>query len=84
MKRDEFYIPLLASNVPYGSLGLEILRCVDLCQEGSKRLVSPTDQESDLGIIPSRKLTYPTWGSLENHRLKYANHQGDMYPFPGG
>ena len=67
MKRDEFYIPLLASNVPYGSLGLEVLRCVDLCQEGSKRLVSPTEQKSDLGIIPSRKLTYPTWGSLENH-----------------
>ena len=24
------------------------------------------------------KLTYPTWGSWENHRLKYAENQGDM------
>ena len=28
--------------------------------------------------LPSMKLTYPTWGSLENHRLKYAENQGDM------
>ena len=27
---------------------------------------------SDIPGLASRKLTYPTWGSLENHRLKYA------------
>ena len=29
-------------------------------------------------LVPSRKLTYPTWGSWENYRLKYAKHQADM------
>ena len=33
---------------------------------------------------PSRKWTYPTWGSSENHLLKYANHHGGYVNFLEG
>ena len=33
--------------------------------------------------VPYREVIYPTWGSLENHRLKSAFSQGNgMYPDP--
>ena len=34
--------------------------------------------------VPSREWTYPTWGSLENHRLKSAGDCMGYVNFPGG
>ena len=31
-----------------------------------------------LTLTPEGYIPFPPWGSWENHRLKYAKHQGDM------
>ena len=42
----------------------------------SRRLV----RKGKKGHLPSRELTYPTWGSLENHRLKMDFSENMLVP----